>query len=740
MKIKEKKIKILFVEDLSTDVEIAKRELKKGGISFEYRLVESESDFIHEIENYSPDIIISDYSMPEFDGMSALELKLLLKNDIPFVMLTGSMNEETAVKCMRDGADDYVIKEQIKRLPFAVKEALDKYKSKREKEAMEKQIVDSLQEYRALINGMSETVWIISLDGELIDVNNSAIRQLGFSRKELLELGLNGIDNYLSSEEIYDLFRNLENQTFQIFQTIHKTKDGKNIPVEISSSLIKFQGEKAILIIARDISDRIEAAKKIEISEKRFKSFLNSTTDLVQLEDENGIIVFANNVFLREFNLKENEIIGKRLLELIPEKFARICEKSSQKVLETLDVTREVEAFGDKHFEVLKFPTNMGNGKVGVGAFIRDITEKLIYEEKIKLLNRSVEQNPIAIIITDKDGLIEYVNPAFTNITAYSFSEVFGDKPNILKSEYHSKEFYEKLWNTITSGKDWEGEFKNIKKNGDYYWEKAVISPIVNNNNEITHFVAVKEDITEKKKMFEDLIAAKEKAEESDKLKSAFLANMSHEIRTPMNGIIAFADLLNEPHFGEKDQSKFIEIIQKSAKRLLSLINDLIDISKIEAGQMEVHFSEINVNNLLEFLFEFFKPEAEKKSIELKMISDKSPLIINTDNDKLNAILTNLIKNAIKFTDSGKIEFGYSLNGDKSIEFFIEDTGIGIPKDKLKSVLNRFEQVDSSFSSGHEGSGLGLAISNSYVEMLGGELKITSEVGKGSKFSFILEI
>ena len=245
----------------------------------------------------------------------------------------------------------------------------------------------------------------------------------------------------------------------------------------------------------------------------------------------------------------------------------------------------------------------------------------------------------------------------------------------------------------------------------------------------------------ERKKAEEELKSALEKAQESDRLKSAFLTNMSHEIRTPMNGILGFTGLLKAPQLSGDEKKKFIQVIEKSGDRMLNTINDIIDISKIEAGQVEVVKSEVSLNNILNEQYEFFKPDAQSKGLELNYkptLSDKEAIIV-TDIHKLEGILTNLIKNAIKFTKHGNISFGYSLIKEKNIEgleFFIKDTGIGIPSNRIHAVFNRFEQADIEDTQVFEGSGLGLAISKSYVEMLGGNISVTSEEGIGSTFVF----
>lgn len=236
-----------------------------------------------------------------------------------------------------------------------------------------------------------------------------------------------------------------------------------------------------------------------------------------------------------------------------------------------------------------------------------------------------------------------------------------------------------------------------------------------------------------------ELQKAKVKAEESDRLKSAFLANMSHEIRTPMNGILGFTKLLKEDNLDVQQQKNYIEIIEKSGNRLLGIINDIVDISKIEAGQMKVSHSRTNVDEQMQYIQTFFRPETQDKGIQfiLKKPLFKKETIISSDCEKLYAILINLVKNAIKYTVRGTIEFGYEIKGDY-IEFFVKDTGIGISKDRQKAIFERFIQADFNDIMARQGAGLGLAIAKAYVELLGGKIWVESEIEKGSTFYFTI--
>ena len=502
--------------------------------------------------------------------------------------------------------------------------------------------------------------------------------------------------------------------------------------------------------LQRENESRRRSEAALTISETRYRRLFETAKDgILILDGETGKIMDVNPFLIKMLGYSHEEFIEKEVWEIglfrdiIPnhDKFLELQQKEYVRYedlpLETADGRRiEVEFISNVY--------TVDRQKV-IQCNIRDISARKQAEKQVKLLSRAVEQSPVSIVITNKEGNIEYANPKFREITGYTTNELNSNNPRILQSGEHSKDFYADLWDTILSGREWHGEFHNKKKNGDSYWEDAIISSIVDHDGRISWFVGVKLDITEKRNMMTDLVAAKEKAEESDRLKSAFLANMSHEIRTPMNGILGFAGLLKEPGLSGEEQQKYIRIIEKSGARMLNIINDIVSISKIESGQMDVAISETNVNDQLEFLYTFFRPETQQKGILLfcQKSLPASEVIINTDREKLYAILTNIIKNAIKFSDRGTIDFGYTLQpagsaGSAMLEFYVKDTGIGIPKSRQEAIFDRFVQADIGDRRAFQGAGLGLSIAKAYVEMLGGTIRVDSEEGKGSCFYFTI--
>lgn len=494
----------------------------------------------------------------------------------------------------------------------------------------------------------------------------------------------------------------------------------------------------------QDIDKQKITEESLRESEEKYRSLVENSPDAVVIYI-NDTIVFVNDECIRMINgTSKDQIVGKPVLQFIhPDSMESIIQRMVEVVRDNNASDIVVEKFIDLYgkpidVEIKAIPT-VYEHQDAVQVIIHDITERRRTQEKIHQLSQAVEQSPVTIIITNTFGEIEYVNPKFTETTGYTLEEIIGQNPRILKSNHTSPNEYEQLWKTLSSGQEWHGEFHNVRKDGELYWESASISPIINSQGKITHYIAIKEDITHRKEVEKQLIKAKEKAEESDRLKSAFLANMSHEIRTPMNGILGFTELLKSPNLAGEEQQEYIRIIEKSGVRMLNIINDIISISKVEAGQVEITLSETNINEQVEYLYTFFKPEANQKGIQLSITNSLSQnkAVISTDREKVYAILTNLVKNALKFTDSGTIHFGY-IQKENYLEFFVKDTGFGISQAHKKIIFERFRQANESVTRTHEGSGLGLAISKAYVEILGGKIWVESEEGEGSSFYFTI--
>lgn len=380
----------------------------------------------------------------------------------------------------------------------------------------------------------------------------------------------------------------------------------------------------------------------------------------------------------------------------------------------------------------------------------KDVYNVLTYKQKFEIAEKAAKLGearyatltnlvPVGIFMTDTTGKTTFVNSKWSKITGVAKKDALGygwidavhpeDKDSVLKGWEHNSDFESESY----------AEYRFLKKDGSIRWVLGQAMPEYNTNNELIGYIGTITDITEIKLYEQELNRLKDKAEESDRLKSAFLANMSHEIRTPMNGILGVAELLKEPKLSGEEHNLYLSLIEESGRRMLNIIRDIIDISRIESGQVKTNYSEVSVNDEMESLYHEFEPEASDKNIELFFTNDLNDqeATVKTDKEKLNTAVTNLIKNAIKYTEKGAITFGYQkLNG--CLQFFIKDTGVGIPMDKQNAIFDRFVQAEMNGTYAMEGAGIGLSIAKAYVEMLNGKIWLESQKGVGSTFYFTI--
>lgn len=467
----------------------------------------------------------------------------------------------------------------------------------------------------------------------------------------------------------------------------------------------------------------------IEANERKFQTITTSIRDAIIMSDEEGRVSFWNKSAERIFGYSAEEMQGKELYKIIvPHECLQLLSKPGDgNILEDII---ELEVF---HKKGNLFPVEITLSVVNIEqkantiAVIRDVTNRKETERERRVLSSAVEQSSVVIIITNTDGIIEYVNPKFTEMTGYTREEVLGRNPNILSSGIHPEEFYKELWNTIISGKNWCGEFCNKKKNGELYWELSQICPIKDYKEKITHYVAFKEDVTNRRQMELDLVKTQKAAEAANESKSEFLANMSHELRTPMNAIIGMTELLLDTRITE-EQHEYLAMIRQASNSLLSLLNDILDLSKIEAGKLILEPIPFNLRESVSETARVQGLEAYKKNLELMYYIDAEiPDYLIGDMRRLRQIIVNLIHNSIKFSENGeivlKIELMEKLPDNKlKLHFLVSDTGIGIPQNKLKTIFEKFFQGDASITRKYGGSGLGLAITSSLVGFMNGNI------------------
>ena len=601
---------------------------------------------------------------------------------------------------------------------------------------------------RTLIQTIPDLIWVKDTDGVYLSCNTMFERFFGASESTIV-----GKTDYdFVDKKHADFFRENDRKAMVAGKpTINEewitfADDGHRAFLEtIKTPMFDSSGTLiGVLGIGRDITRRKTAENALSESSVRYKKLTQISPIGIFQTDGNGLTTFVNPAWCEITGLTFGDALGFNWLNAVhPDDKERLFEgwQKAKKLNKTsLSDYRFVRPDRSVAWVMGQaVPETNAEGKaIGYIGTITDITERKIAEKEITMLAHSLKCVNEYVSITDLNDKILFVNESFLKTYGYELDELIGKNINIVRSKKNAPELVNDILPNTIRG-EWHGELLNERKDGSEFPIFLSTTIIKDKENRILGLIGVGTDITERKIAEEELINAKERAEESDRLKSAFLANMSHEIRTPMNGIMGFAGLLKEPDLTSEETEEYIEMIEKSGIRMLNIINDIVSISKIESGLMEISVSKTNINEQIEYIYTFFKPETMQKGIQLS-VSNPLPAddaTIISDKEKIFAILSNLVKNAIKFTSKGAIEFGYEKKG-KCLEFFVKDTGIGIPKEQTEFIFERFRQGSESLSRNYEGAGLGLSISKAFVEMLGGKIWVESDYGKGSVFYFTI--
>ncbi|MBK6345444.1 MAG: response regulator [Bacteroidales bacterium] len=617
----QKEIRILFAEDNESDFELAVHELKSAGLEFISECVEKRADFEKQLTLFQPDIIISDYYLSDFNGLDVLAIVSVINPHIPIIITTGSINEETAVNCMKSGASDYVLKDQFRRLPISVKEILHKKQLLKAKLASEAAIRKSEERFSSLLNHISDiAVQGYQKDGTIKYWNKASERLYQYRAEEAL--GKNLFDLIVPTD-LNDYVRTRFNQMIETEQPFPgeefrlRRKDGQYINVISNHAVYRLtENEYELYSIDIDLSARINAENALQASEKKYR------------------------------NLVENSLIG-------------------------------------------------------------------IYQSTF-------------------DGRFLFVNEAFARLLEYNSPEELMAIP--VEAIYLYPDDRTELVQSISESQS-TCDFETILLTKSGYKKDVII----NASSEENYIAGMVLDITARKAAEREMIRAREIAEESDRLKSSFLANLSHEVRTPMNGIVGFSELLFDDSFDEESKRSFVETISQNSYQLLSIISDIIEISKIETEQLIVNYREFSLSGMMNDLEKKYRNPALNKSLSLNFYIScrEDDLIIISDEEKIRQALLHLLDNAIKFTEKGGIIVRCDKKGT-SLEFCVEDTGIGVKSGSEELIFKPFRQVEESLNRKYGGNGLGLPIAKAYIESLGGTLWLKPNPEGGSIFCFNL--
>ncbi|HLO59552.1 MAG TPA: PAS domain S-box protein [Bacteroidales bacterium] len=744
-------LQILILEDLISDADLLKYEISKNNIQYTHLVVETENDYKDAVLKFKPDIILSDYSLPTYNGMLALEYRNDVAPEIPFILVTGSLNEEIAVDIMKHGADDYVLKEHLTRIGTAIAGACEKHALIRKKNEAE----ELLRIVFMAIDQNPASIVITDTKGLIEYVNPKFTALTGYSFDELVGKKPGILrSGYTSESEYKNLWNTISSgKTWKgEFQNLKKNGDFYFESALISPIIDESGTVTHYVAVKEDISQNKLAEKKIKLLNEAIEQ---SPVSIV-ITDSEGKIEFVNRQFTVQTQYTLEEVSGKspRIFNRghIPDdeydQMWNMLKAGERWQLEYNNRKKD----GTFYWESLNIsPLLDHQGKIANYILVtEDISAKifmlqnLMESKEIAELNekryRSLFENLIegfslCKMIFEDDIPVDFVylevNHSFENLTG--LKNVIGKRvseviPRIRESDSRLFEIYGRV---VKTGK--HERFEMYVESLKEWFSVSVYSP------EKDYFVTVFDVITQRKNTEEILIHAKEKAEESDRLKTAFLHNISHEIRTPLNAIIGFSSLLANSDFQQEKKDEFMNIIDASNNQLLAIISGILSLSTLEAGQEKYIEQETNLNEIVATVFNQFNVghnnPAVKLSYKTALLSRES--VVLTDPVKLMQIMVNLVGNALKFTAQGEVQFGYEVNMD-IIEFFVKDTGIGIPEEDHVRIFERFRQLDNSATRKFGGIGLGLALSKGYIELLGGSVTLESKPGNGSLFRFTI--
>ncbi|MGE5394319.1 MAG: PAS domain S-box protein [Candidatus Saccharibacteria bacterium] len=755
-------MKILMLEDNPLDADLSTRAIIKeiGGsevvnaptLALARQLLGSGTVF---------DLALLDMNLPDGNGLELLTEIRESGTDMAVILFTSTGNEEVAVAALKAGADDYIAKKQgySVQLPSLIKLTFANYiKNKKNQSRTIKVLYVEHNSTDVDLTLRHLKKYAPQLVVEVVYTAETALLKLENS-KVASEMDVILMDYRLTGINALDFIKTVRQKLLLDIPIIIVSGQGDE---QIATQAIKLGANDyltknenylfSLPLMITNVHQQTELIRKqamIMESEAKYRLIAENAGDVVFTLDRELNYTYISPSIKNLLGYDPDEIMRHRIGELLtPESSQRVKKilteileadhQSPQTNLEKQIIELEIlRKDGGILWTEIKASHLVGTPAIpeGILCVARDISRRKKAMEELRKLSRAVEQSHSSILITNVKGEIEYVNPALSLISGYSLEELLGKDPSVLGAGEIDEEITKDLWDTISKGNVWNGEFCNRKKNGEIYWESATISPITDSFGNITHYVDIRKDITEQKRVNMELIEAKIRAEESDRLKSAFLANMSHEIRSPLNSIMGFASLLEGVE--EKETIvKYSSIIYKSSEQLVHIIDDIVLYSKLQTNLLSIKEVTFELDQLLEEIEDVHALPEYHQSTKLVVVpAPQHPGVIHTDREKLKQVLVNLISNAYKYTSEGTIWVGCIAEADH-FRFFVEDTGMGIPADELDKVFDRFFRGRDALRSVIGGTGLGLSIVKELVSLLGGVIWAESEVGKGTTFYF----
>lgn len=602
------------------------------------------------------------------------------------------------------------------------------------------EIIDTNTEFRQLFNSTANGIRIINQNYEVTRVNDAFCRISGLSREQIEgRFCYNVFSGVFCHTSNCPLKRLMDGEKAVEVEEVRFKRDGQKVICQHSA--VPFLGKNGeflgIIEDFKDITEKREAEHALRRTQAQFSSFMDSIPVGIHIKDSDGRVTYQNTYFTTHFceaYLKERH---KALLE-------SSGGPLSSDEIQALKVGRvEVEELltdrngNERTFVSHKFRFFGLENKWLIGNVSIDISKRKAAEHQLYILSKAIRNSPVGVAITTPQGTIEFLNPEYERIAGKFSSDLMGMP--ILGMNQMDDNPMRTAMAVAMAGETWQGETYLELTPSKSMWISLSVAPVFNRKNEVAHLIFLIENITPRKNFEKEILIAKNRAEDSDRLKTAFLANLSHEIRTPLNAIIGFSSLLNEPGISQEEQVQIPDMLYKHSNALLGIIDNIIDVAAIETNQFRVKKDECSVNQLINEIFSevcTLDTRSSNVKIHMKLEVQEESFTIQSDSNRLRQVLKHLISNAMKFTEQGYIEIGYTFRDADNLLFYVMDTGIGMDDETKSKIFNPFTMADDSNTRRYNGLGLGLAISRHIVEQLGGKLWVQSTLGQGSTFFF----
>ncbi|MBI4827812.1 MAG: PAS domain S-box protein [Nitrospinae bacterium] len=606
------------------------------------------------------------------------------------------------------------------------------------------ELLDDIHRASESLRSLSEAAFegvIAHRDGVILDANQAALDLLGYRLDEVK--GKNVLD--FLPPDLRDVAREkIASGDERPYQTAAHDSHGVLRPIEVRARHILYRGEQTRMAVFRDLTDRLESERALREQVELMQVLIETIPSPVFLKDREGRFVRCNAAMERFFNKPKEAIIGNTMSNLAPPDQAALHADKERELLErpgslTYEAPMVLDNGERRDVIVNKATFLRPDGSAGgvVGVFT-DITGRKTIERDLRTLSNAIREADQMIMITGRNGVIEYINPAGERVTGYTLAEVKGQTPRLFKSGAHEPEFYRAMWATILSGRNWSGHVVNRRKSGERYDEEMTISPVRDADGAVTHFVAVKRDVSDRIRAQRDLMMAKERAERATRLKDKFVSLVAHDLRTPLTSVSGFATILSQEldHAMNADQRDLMERIRKGTDNMGRMIDDLLTLSRVQSGHITPHPAKVNARALAEDLIEGFRHTAARRGVILA--NDISPgLTVYADRALLTEVLRNLIENAIKFMRGAGRVIVSAVDGERTV-VSVADNGPGIPADLLPHLFKSEVKTSTPGARGEVGTGLGLPLCHDIITASGGSITVESGPGKGTLFLIAL--